>query len=282
MKKNLILTGILLGTAGIASLFAGGSKEPAQTQSGRASQSYTIEVSGSTSVTPLMEMLAEDYAKANSGITVNINGTGSSDGIKAANEGTSEAGMSSRTLSPAEKGYGLTELIIAIDGIAVILNNNNPVSNLTIEQIRDIYTGNITDWSQVGGQAGKIAVVSREPGSGTRGAFEEIVGFIDRMVLGATEFDGTGAIKAEVSKNVDAIGYISLGSVDNSIKTAVVEGIPAATANVVNGSYKIARPFIILYRENKINSATKQFFNWIMGPQGQAIVSTSWISVSAK
>jgi phosphate transport system substrate-binding protein len=278
MKKNLILTGILLGAAGIASLFAGGTKEAAPAQSG-ASQSYTIEVSGSTSVTPLMEMLAADYAKSNPSITVNINGTGSSDGIKAANEGTSEVGMSSRTLSPAEKGYGLTERIIAIDGIAVILNNNNPVSNLTIQQIRDIYTGNVTDWSQAGGTAGKIAVVSREPGSGTRGAFEEIVGFIDRMVLGATEFDGTGAIKAEVSKNVDAIGYISLGSVDSSIKTAVVEGTSATTANVVNGTYKIARPFIILYRADKINSATKQFFDWIMGPQGQAIVSTSWISV---
>ncbi len=275
MKKNLILTGILLGAASLASLFAGGNKE---TNQGNA-QAYTIEISGSTSVTPLMEKLAEDYAKANPGIKVNINGTGSSDGITAANQGTSELGMSSRTLKPEEKGYGLTELIIAIDGIAVIVNPNNPVANLTIEQIRDIYAGNITNWSQIGGKAGKIAVVSREPGSGTRGAFEEIIAFKDSLVKGATEFDGTGAVKAEVSKNADAIGYISLGSVDTSVKTASVEGTAATTANVISGSYKIARPFIVLYRANKINSNTKQFLDWIMSPQGQAIVKTSWIAV---
>lgn len=279
MKKTFFLTALLLCAAGAASLFAGGAKEADPAPATAAPAAYTIEVSGSTSVTPLMEMLAADYKKANANITVNINGTGSSDGIKAADAETSEVGMSSRTLSAAEKGFGLTELVIAIDGIAVVINNDNPVKDLTIEQIKDIYTGNITDWSQVGGNAGQIAVVSREPGSGTRGAFEEIVGFIDQLVLGATEFDGTGAILAEVSRNVDAIGYISLGSVNDSVQTVVVEGTEAATANVVNGSYKIARPFILIYRDDKINPATKAYFDWVMGPQGQAIVSTSWISV---
>ncbi|QQO07883.1 phosphate ABC transporter substrate-binding protein [Breznakiella homolactica] len=275
MKKNLILTGILLGTVLTASLFAEGNKETGQ----GTAQPYTIEVSGSTSVTPLMELFAEEYAKSHSSITVNINGTGSSDGITAANQGTSELGMSSRTLKPEEKGYGLTELIIALDGIAVIVNPSNPVANLSIEQIRDIYAGNITDWSQAGGRAGKIAVVSREPGSGTRGAFEEIIAFKDSLVLGATEFDGTGAIKAEVSRNPNAIGYISLGSADNSIKTVPVENIAASTANVINGTYKISRPFIILYREAKTSSSAKQFMDWMMSPQGQAIAGTSWIAV---
>jgi phosphate transport system substrate-binding protein len=273
--KRLALV-LLMGIALLGPLFAAGSKD----NSSQAGAPYTIEVAGSTSVTPLMELLAADYAKVRSNVKVNINGTGSSDGIKAAAAGTSELGMSSRELSAAEKGSGLDELIIAIDGIAVIVNNGTSLSSLTIAQVRDIYTGRITNWSDVApGKSGRIAVVSREPGSGTRGAFEEIVGFQDQLVLGATEFDGTGAIKAEISRNPDAIGYISLGSVDASIKTVPVEGIPATTDNVINGSYKIARPFIVLSRNAAIHQETKGFLDWIMGPAGQAIVKTSWIAV---
>jgi phosphate transport system substrate-binding protein len=267
---------LLMGIALLGPLFAAGSKD----SSSQTAAPYTIEVAGSTSVTPLMELLAADYAKVRSNVKVNINGTGSSDGIKAAAAGTSELGMSSRELSAAEKGSGLDELIIAIDGIAVIVNNGTSLGSLTIAQVRDIYTGRITNWSDVvPGKSGRIAVVSREPGSGTRGAFEEIVGFQDQLVLGATEFDGTGAIKAEISRNPDAIGYISLGSVDASVKTVPVEGIPATTDNVVNGSYKIARPFIVLSRNAAVNQETKGFLDWIMGPAGQAIVKTSWIAV---
>jgi phosphate transport system substrate-binding protein len=227
-----------------------------------------------------MELLAADYAKVRSNVKININGTGSSDGIKAAAAGTSEVGMSSRELSPAEKGSGLNELIIAIDGIALIVNNSNPLTNLTIAQCRDIYAGRITDWSQItSNKRGKIAVVSREPGSGTRGAFEEIIQLKDNLVLGATEFDGTGAIKAEISRNADAIGYISLGSVDASAKTVNIEGVAASTANVVNGSYKIARPFILLTKNAAIHQETRQFLDWVLSPAGQTIVKKSWISV---
>ncbi|ULQ60671.1 phosphate ABC transporter substrate-binding protein [Brucepastera parasyntrophica] len=277
-EKKMLVSAILFGVFGLTFLFAGGGKESPQGASGKTS--YTIEVSGSTSVTPLMEMLAAEYSKVKPEITININGTGSSDGITAASQKATELGMSSRTLKPEEKGYGLTELIIAIDGIAVIVNPANPVQNLSIEQIRDIYAGNITDWRQVGGKAGKIAVVSREPGSGTRGAFEEIIAFKDALVLGATEFDGTGAVKAEVSKNADAIGYISLGSMDNSVKTVSVEGVPASTDNVINGTYSIARPFIILYLPSNIRAETKQFLDWVMSSDGQAIAGTSWIAVN--
>ncbi|MDL2229344.1 phosphate ABC transporter substrate-binding protein [Treponema sp. OttesenSCG-928-L16] len=275
MKKHYFTAAILLAALSLSPLCAGGKTEAAETPA----QGITIEVSGSTSVTPLMEKLAAEYAKANPGVRVNINGTGSSDGIKAAGQGTSELGMSSRNLKPEEKGLGLTELVIALDGIAVIVNPANPAANLTMEQIRDIYSGNITDWSQVGGKAGKIAVVSREPGSGTRGAFEEIIAFKDKLVLGATEFDGTGAVKAEVSRNADAIGYISLGSADSSVKLLAVEGTAASTANVINGTYKIARPFIIIYKDSSLGAGTKKFLDWIMAPQGQAIVSTNWIAV---
>jgi phosphate transport system substrate-binding protein len=242
-------------------------------------QNYTIEVGGSTSVTPLMELFATEYQKAKPNIKVNINGTGSGDGIS--NAGTVyQIGMSSRELTPTEQGRGLKEEIIAIDGIAVIIHKNNPVSNLTIEQIRDIYTGAVTDWSQVSGGAkrGRIAVVSREEGSGTRGAFEELVGFQGKLVRGANESTSTGAIKAGIAQNVDAIGYISLGSVDDSIKAISVGGIEPSNRNVINGTYKIARPFIVLMGRSP-HAETTAFVNWMLSREGQNIVSRSWIPV---
>jgi phosphate transport system substrate-binding protein len=286
MKKLSIA--FLLTVVSLVSVFAGGTKEQTAntgSQSVAAAQSsapvpYTVTVAGSTSVSPLMELLTAEYAKLRSHVKFNISATGSGDGIKAVPAETAEIGMSSRELSPAEIGTGIDEHLIAIDGIAVIVNAGNPVSNLSIDQIRDIYTGAATDWSQVGGKAGKIAVVSREPGSGTRGAFEEIVKFQDKLVMGAIEFDGTGAVKAEISRNADAIGYISLGSVDNSVKTLSVGGVAATTANVVNSSYKIARPFLLLTKKGKnLNSETTAFLDWILTDPGQAIVKTSWISV---
>jgi phosphate transport system substrate-binding protein len=279
MKIRLIA--VLMGAVALCPVFAGGRGD-----SGRQSQSaapgtasYTIEVGGSTSVTPLMELLAADYQKAKPNIKININGTGSGDGINNAG-GLYQIGMSSRELTPAEQGKGLKEAIIAIDGIAVIVNSSNPVGNLSLEQIKNIYTGAITDWSQVSGGAknGRIAVVSREEGSGTRGAFEELVGFQGQLLQGANESTSTGAIKAGIAQNQDAIGYISLGSLDNTVKSVDVGGVAATNANVVNGSYKIARPFIVM-SGNNVHPESTAFLEWILSPAGQAIVKTSWIPV---
>ena len=281
MKIRLIAS--LLGFFALSSVFAGGAKDSGSPGGGQAAAAapapYTIEVGGSTSVTPLMELLAAEYQKAKPHIKININGTGSGDGIKNAGA-LYQIGMSSRELTPAEQGQGLKEEIIAIDGIAVIVNGANPVGDLSVEQIRNIYTGAITDWSQVSGGAkqGKIAVVSREEGSGTRGAFEELAGFQGKLLKGANESTSTGAIKAGIAQNPDAIGYISLGSVDNSVKAAAVGGVAANSANVVNGSYKIARPFIVL-SGNNVHPESKSFLDWIVSPAGQAIVKTSWIPV---
>jgi phosphate transport system substrate-binding protein len=188
--------------------------------------------------------------------------------------------MSSRELSPLEKGAGLKEVVIAIDGIAVILHPTNPLSSLSIAQCRDIYSGKIRDWSELSpDKQGTIAVVSREPGSGTRGAFEELIGLKDTLVPGAIEFDGTGAVKAEVSRNVDAIGYISLGSVDSSVKPLAIEGIEATSAQVKSGAYKIARPFILLVRAASIHPETQRFLEWILSPAGQEVVKQNWIPV---
>ena len=276
MKINLIA--ILMGVIVLSNVFALGNNDSASSGSS-APAPYTIEVGGSTSVTPLMELFAEEYQKLKPHIKININGTGSGDGIN--NAGVLyQIGMSSRELTPAEQGRGLRDTVIAIDGIAVIVNKNNPVTNLTLLQIRDIYTGAVTDWSQVsnGAKRGRIAVVSREEGSGTRGAFEELVGFQGRLLSGANESTSTGAIKAGIAQNPDAIGYISLGSVDDTINAISVGGIAASTANVVNGSYKIARPFIVLTGSNP-HAETTAFIQWMLSAEGQAVVRRSWISV---
>ena len=277
MKKLAfaLLTVLAMGIA-----FAGGGKETQQSNAGP----YTIAIGGSTSVNPLMELLIAEYEKSHGNVKFTVSATGSGDGIKGAAAGTYEIGMSSRELTPAEIGTGLEDLVIAIDGIAVILNKANPVANLTTDQIKDIYTGKITRWEQLGasasGKTGGIAVISREPGSGTRGAFEELLKFQDQLVKGAIEFDGTGAIKAEVSRNADAIGYISLGSLDNTVKPLNVGGVVPSNANVVSGSYKIARPFILVTKKSTpLNAETKAFINWIMTSAGQSIVKKSWIPV---
>ncbi len=276
MKKSMqaALTAFVFACAALP-LAAGGTPD----KGGKTAKSYIIEVAGSTSVAPLMEKLGEAYHNANPSITVNVNGTGSSDGIKAANQKTSELGMSSRNLKAAEKGYGLTELVIAVDAIAAIVHPSNPVQNLSMEQIRGIYTGKIKNWKDVGGKNSPIAVVSREPGSGTRGAFEEIIGFTDKLVLGAVEFDGTGGVRAAVAGNENAIGYISLGSMDPQVKAISIDGVEATKKNVVNSTFKIARPFLVLYHQDKLSPEGKKFLAWVMSPEGQKIAGSKWIAV---
>ena len=277
MKKMISILMVLMLALSFA--YAGGG-----TQAGTA-QTETISVGGSTSVTPLMELFQAEYQRLHPNVSITISGTGSGDGITGAAAGTYDIGMSSRELRPAELA-GLNVHVVAIDGIAVILNSSNPVSSLSIEQIRDIYTGTITRWEQLGadtnGKTGGIAVVSREPGSGTRGAFQEILGFSDAdLVSSAIQFDGTGAVRSSVAGNADAIGYISIGSLDASIKPLSVGGVAPNVANVRNGSYTVTRPFILMTRSGvALPTAAQAFLNWAMSPQSQNIVSTSCISVN--
>lgn len=266
MKIKLIT---VLTVIALTSAFAGGNQGSGSTPASAAP--YTIEVGGSTSVTPLMEVLQAGYADVRPNVRINISGTGSGDGITNAGV-TYQIGMSSRDLTPAELGRGLRAEIIGIDGIAVIINKNNAVSNLSVEQIQGIYTGTITNWSQVGGRNAAIAVVSREEGSGTRGAFEEIVRFQGMLLAGANQLTSTGAILANVAQNQDAIGYISLGSVNDSVKALSVGGVTPTAANVSRGAYKIARPFILL-TGNNVRQESTAFIEWILSPAGQAIVT---------
>ena len=263
MKIRIIF--LFMAFFAVTSAFAAG------TQDAVSDAPFTISVGGSTSVTPLMEALQTEYANVRSNVRINISGTGSGDGIT--NAGVNyQIGMSSRNLTPAEQGRGLREEVIAIDGIAVIVNRNNAVSNLTVEQIYGIYTGTITNWNQVGGRNAPIAVVSREVGSGTRSAFEEIVRFQGRLLVGANQLTSTGAILANVSQNQYAIGYISLGSVTDAVKAISINGVAPTVENVSRGAYRIARSFIILTGSN-VHPESTTFVDWILSPAGQAVVS---------
>ena len=280
MKQLLgVLLAFILGSNFV---FAGGSKD-----AGIESVVQTkISVGGSTSVTPLMELFQAEYAKLQPNVSITVSGTGSGDGITGTASGIYDIGMSSRELRPAEIGTGLEPLVIAVDGIAIIVNKNNPILNLTIEQIRGIYTGAITRWEQLGeeanGKSGGISVISREGGSGTRDAFQELIGFSDaNLISNVVILDGTGAIRSAVAGNPDTIGYISSGSVDESIMALKIEGVSPSVENIKNGVYKIARPFILITRKAVAPvPGAKAFLDWIMSAQGQAIVGRSWVRVN--
>ena len=250
--------------------------------------SQTISVSGSTSVTELMEVLGETFGQKNTNVVVEVQGTGSSAGIRAANDGTSEIGMSSRGVADSELNQGVQKTVLAHDGIAVVVNNANGVTDLGSEQISSIYRGEITNWSAVGGSDAPIVVVTRDPASGTRGAFEEIMELQDRdadgnkfsaIFSGAQVAAGNGAVKTTVAQNEFAIGYISLGSVDDSLKALSVDGAEATGANISSGAYGVARPFVLLHGEN-LSETSKAYMNWMLSSEGQRIVEEKgYISV---
>ena len=233
----------------------------------------TIAISGSTSVGPLVELEEEEFEANNQDVTIEINQTGSSSGIKDTISGTTEIGMSSRELTN-EESKNLKEVTIAVDGIGVVVNKNNPVKNLTLEQIKDIFTGKITNWSEVGGEDKEIVVVSREEGSGTRTAFQEILNYsTEDTVKNAIVNNSTGATKVMVEENDNAIGYMSIGYIDDSIASVNVDGVEATADNVKSGEYKIQRPFLLVYKEGALSEEGQEFIDFILSDKGQAIVA---------
>ena len=268
MLNKKIVT-LLMGTMLIGSLAVGCSSSD-----GSASQdSNKVTVSGSTSVGPVVEVLGEDFSAKNEGISVEVQQIGSSAGIKNAIEGTSQIGMASRDLKDEEKASGLKETQIAIDGIAVITNKNNEVKDLTLEQVKDIYTGKITNWKEVGGKDAPIVVVSREDGSGTRDGFQENVGFeSEELTKDAQISDGSGNIKSIVEGNENSIGYISFGYVDDKVNALTIDGVELTVENVKDNKYAIARPFLLVNKEDKISEEGTKFIEFILSEEGQKIV----------
>ncbi len=377
--KNRRLALLLAGVLTVGCLATGCGNSGGGEDAAASKETATISVSGSTSVGPSMEKIAERFEKANEGVSVEIQQIGSSAGIKNAIDGVSEIGMASRDLKEEEKSAGLQETKIAIDGIAVITNKNNPVKNLTTDQVKDIYTGKITNWKEVGGKnnpvknlttdqvkdiyTGKITnwkevggndapivVVSREEGSGTRDGFQEIVGFESTELLKdaqvsdgsgnikstvennpvknlttdqvkdiytgkitnwkevggndapivvvsreegsgtrdgfqeivgfeSTELlkdaqvsDGSGNIKSTVEGNDNAIGYISFGYVDDAINALNVNDVEPTADNVTNSSYPIARPFLLVDKQDGLSENGKKLIDFVLSAEGQQIM----------
>ncbi|MEA4962009.1 phosphate ABC transporter substrate-binding protein [Lutispora sp.] len=283
MKKSNI-KGILslVLTAGL--ILAGCSGQPAQNEptpeQPKEPEKQSIVINGSTSVQPLAEELSNAFKSKNPNATIDIQGGGSGVGIKSAGDGVVDIGMSSRDLKPEEKS--LKEFKIAIDGIAVIVHPENGVKDLTVDQLRKIYTGEITNWKEVGGKDAKITVVTREEGSGTRGAFIELVKLevtegdkkVDKTLASAITQGSTGAVMTTVAGDANAIGFASFGSAKDKtdIKLISIDGSECNEENISAGSYKISRPFLMLTKDEPAGLA-KAFLDFILSAEGQGIVA---------
>ena len=224
-----------------------------------ASVSGTVSTDGSTSMEKVIGALSESYMAANKDVTVNYNPTGSGAGITAVQEGTCDIGLSSRALKDEEKAAGLKETVLAYDGIAIIVHPDNPVSDLSIEQIAKLYTGEITNWKDVGGSDAEVVLIGREAASGTRDGFESITGTKDKCQY-RQELTSTGDVITAVSQNPDAIGYASLAAIKDSVKALSVDGVTPSEATVKDGSYQVQRPFVLVTVEGKALSAAAQSF----------------------
>ena len=235
--------------------------------------SATISISGSTSVGPLAEKLAFKYEE-NNDVKIEINQIGSSAGITNAISGVSEIGMSSRDLKQEEIDSGLNETIIAYDGIVVVTHPTNKVKDLTLEQVKKIFIGEVTNWKELGGDDMEIVVVSREDGSGSRDAFQEIVDYSSgELVRSAIIASGNGNIKTTVATNKHAVGFISFEYIDESISTIDINGVKATAENVLKQEYKLSRPFLFVNKKENLTDAGQKFIDFILSPDGQVVVS---------
>lgn len=235
--------------------------------------SGTVSTDGSTSMEKVIGALSESYMAANKDVTVNYNPTGSGSGITAVKEGTCDIGLSSRALKDEEKTGGLKETVLAYDGIAIIVHPDNPVSDLSIEQIAKLYTGEITNWKDVGGKDAEVVLIGREAASGTRDGFESITGTKDKCQY-RQELTSTGDVITAVSQNPDAIGYASLASIKDSVKALNVDGVTPSEATVKDGSYKVQRPFVLVTVEGKaLSSAAQSFFDYATSPAAADIIA---------
>lgn len=234
----------------------------------------TVNTDGSTSMESVVKALGEAFMEMNPEVTVNYSGTGSGTGIQSAIDGTCDLGLSSRALKDEEKTNGAVENIVALDGVAVVINPANGVEDLSVEQIAQIFTGEITNWSELGGTDGEIAVFGREAGSGTRGAFEEIVG-VDNCKY-TNEYSSTGDVIGNVASNPNAIGYASLSAVDDTVKVVKVNGVAPSEDTVKDGTYEIQRPFVMVTKDGaELSEAAQAFLEFAMSEDAADIIAVA-------
>lgn len=236
--------------------------------------SGSISMVGSTSMEKLANALSEAFMEEYPEVTVTAEFVGSGAGIEAVTNGTADIGNSSRSLKDEEKAAGVVENIVAIDGIAVCVDPANEVADLTKEQLTNIYNGTITNWKEVGGADEPIIVIGREAGSGTRGAFEELVDLKDACKY-ANELDSTGAVIAKVASTPGAIGYASLDALDDSVKALSLEGVEATAENIKAGNYFLSRPFVMATKGevSEQNDLVQAWFDFVLGDEGQQVAS---------
>lgn len=243
-------------------------------QDAGADLSGSISMAGSTSMEKLANAVAESFMAKYPGVTVTAEFTGSSAGIEAVTAGSVDIGNSSRALKEEEKAAGVVENVVAIDGIAVVVDPANTVKDLTKDQLVSIYTGETKNWSELGGEDAPIVVIGREAGSGTRGAFEELVDVIDTCAY-ASELDSTGAVIAKVASTPGAIGYASLDAIDDTVTAVALEGVEPTVENIKAGSYFLSRPFVMATKGeiSEQNETVQALFDYLASDEGKAVIS---------
>ena len=258
-------------SAAESTVAAGSEAAPAETT---ADLSGNLSMVGSTSMEKLANALSEAFMEEYPDVTVTAEFVGSGAGIEAVTNGTADIGNSSRSLKDEEKAAGVVENVVAIDGIAVCVDPANEVADLTKEQLTNIYNGTVTNWKEVGGADEPIIVIGREAGSGTRGAFEELVDLVDGCKY-ANELDSTGAVIAKVASTPGAIGYASLDALDDSVKALSLEGVEATAENIKAGNYFLSRPFVMATKGeiSEQNDLVQAWFDFVLGDEGQQVAS---------
>ena len=280
MKKLISLA--LTAALALSILTACGSKNDTPADTGADSNapaettvSGTVSTDGSTSMEEVINSLGESFMAMNKDVKFTYNPTGSGSGIQAVSEGRCDIGLSSRALKDDEKASGLTETILALDGIAIVVSPENPVSDLDVDTIAKIYTGEITNWKDVGGNDAEIVLIGREAGSGTRDGFESITGTKDACQY-RQELTSTGDVINTVSQNPDAIGYASLSAVGDSVKALTVGGVEATEATVKDGSYVVQRPFVLVTKEGtELSAAAQAFFDYATSADAASVISAA-------
>ncbi len=283
MIKRLVVMAVtaalgVTALAGCAGSTGGtGSTDSTGSAGGGASLSGTVATDGSTSMEKVIGALGEAFEGDNSGVTFTYNPTGSGSGVAAVSEGRCDIGLSSRSLTEEEKAGGLKETVLAYDGIAIIVNPKNPVADLSLEQVADIYTGKITNWKEIGGNDAEIVLIGREAGSGTRDGFESVTGTEDACKY-RQELTSTGDVLTTVSGNDTAIGYASLASMQDTVKAVRIDGVDPSEGTVKDGSYAVQRPFVLVTKEGTaLSDPAQAFFDFATSADAGQIITSAGV-----
>ena len=252
-------------------------------QAGQTEQlSGVVNTNGSTSMEKVMQVLIEAFKEQQPNVTVNYTGSGSGAGVTSAIDGTADLGLASRALKSEEEEKGAQANIVALDGVAIVVNPDNAVDDLTVDQIAQIFKGEITNWKDLGGADEEIAVYGREAGSGTRGAFEELVGVEDACKY-LNEYSSTGDVIGNVASNPSAIGYASLSAVGDNVKAVKVNGVECSEATVQDGTYEIQRPFVMITKDGtQLSDAAQAFLDFAMSADAASLIAQAGAVPPAK